>query len=53
MATGPLTGGLIFDATGGYALLFVTSFALGLAACLIALTFKPVARPQEPVPAPA
>jgi predicted MFS family arabinose efflux permease len=53
MATGPLTGGLIFDATGGYALLFVMSFALGLAACLIALTFKPVARPQEPVPAPA
>lgn len=46
MATGPLTGGLIYDASGGYAWLFVLSAVLGLGAFLIALTFRPFPRPQ-------
>jgi MFS family permease len=41
MATGPLTGGLIFDRFGSYTWLFVGSFAVGLGAFLIALTFRP------------
>lgn len=41
MATGPLTGGLIFDRFGSYSGLFLGSFALGLAAFLVALTFWP------------
>jgi MFS family permease len=47
MATGPLTGGLIYDSLGSYAWLYVGSFGLGIGAFLIALTFRPVptARP--------
>jgi MFS family permease len=41
MATGPVLGGWIFDTTGGYGGLYVTSFALGLGAFLIAMTFRP------------
>jgi MFS family permease len=41
MATGPLAGGMIFDALGSYTWLYVGSFALGLLAFLIALTFRP------------
>ncbi len=41
MATGPLTGGLIFDAFASYGWLFIGSFALGIGAFLIALTFRP------------
>jgi MFS family permease len=41
MATGPVLGGWIFDTTGGYGALYVTSFALGLGAFLIAMTFRP------------
>ena len=52
MATGPVTGGLIYDALGSYSWLFVVSFALGIGAFLIALTFKPY--PKKPaVPEPA
>lgn len=50
MATGPLTGGLIYDASGGYAWLFIGSAAVGIGAFLMALTFRPFARPQ-PTPA--
>jgi MFS family permease len=53
MATGPVLGGWIFDTTGGYGGLYVTSFALGLGAFLIATSFRPfpmkapgTARPQ-------
>ncbi|HYD44755.1 MAG TPA: MFS transporter [Phenylobacterium sp.] len=46
MATGPLTGGLIYDATGGYGWLFALSAALGIGAVLIALTFRPFPKPQ-------
>jgi predicted MFS family arabinose efflux permease len=41
MATGPLAGGMIFDALGSYTWLHVGSFGLGLGAFLIALTFRP------------
>jgi MFS family permease len=41
MATGPLLGGWIFDTTGRYGGLYITSFGMGVGAALIALTFKP------------
>ena len=41
MAIGPLAGGWIFDGTGGYAWLYTGSFAIGLGAVAIALTFRP------------
>jgi MFS family permease len=41
MATGPLAGGLIHDALGGYTWLYVGAWAIGLGAFLIALTFRP------------
>ena len=47
MATGPLAGGMIFDALGSYTWLYVGSFGLGLGAFLIALTFRPVPK-EEP-----
>jgi MFS family permease len=49
MATGPLTGGLLFDRFGSYTWLFVGSFALGIGAFLIALTFRPFANRGAPV----
>jgi MFS family permease len=52
MATGPVTGGLIYDRFGSYSWLFIVSFALGIGAFLIALTFKQFARtPAVPEPA--
>ena len=39
MATGPLTGGLIYDAFASYSWLFIGSFGLGIGALLIALAF--------------
>jgi MFS family permease len=44
MATGPLTGGLIFDAFASYGWLFIGSFGLGIGAFLIAMTFRPFPR---------
>lgn len=41
MATGPVLGGLIFDTTGGYGALYLTSFGLGLGAFGIAMAFRP------------
>jgi MFS family permease len=41
MATGPLTGGLIYDAFGSYGGLYILSFGLGIGAVLIAMTFRP------------
>ena len=41
MATGPLTGGLIYDAFASYGWLFIGSFGLGIGAFLIALAFRP------------
>src|ERR1700754_3766222 len=58
MATGPLAGGLIYDTFASYAWLYIGSFAFGLGAFLIAMTFKPFpkANPNTqaaPVPASA
>ncbi|PSO15304.1 MFS transporter [Bradyrhizobium sp. MOS003] len=52
MATGPLAGGLIYDAFSSYAWLYILSWAMGLGAFLMAMTFKPFAKPQVAV-APA
>ncbi|MEO8244101.1 MAG: MFS transporter [bacterium] len=46
MATGPVLGGWIFDTTGGYGVMYITCFALGLGAFLTATTFRPFARPS-------
>lgn len=46
MSTGPLVGGLIYDNLEGYAWLYIGSWAIGIAAFLIAITFKPFPRPQ-------
>jgi MFS family permease len=54
MATGPLAGGLIYDAFSGYAWLYVGSWAMGLGAFLMMAMFKPFAKPQgEATPAAA
>jgi MFS family permease len=52
MATGPLTGGLIYDAFGSYAWLYIGSFVIGTGAFLIAMTFKPFPK-EEPGPVAA
>jgi MFS family permease len=54
MATGPLAGGLIYDTFASYAWLYIGSWAVGLGAFLIALTFRPFAKVKaEPAPVPA
>ncbi|WP_316174972.1 MULTISPECIES: MFS transporter [unclassified Bradyrhizobium] len=52
MATGPLAGGLIYDAFSSYAWLYIGSWLMGLGAFLIAMTFRPFPK-LEPEPAPA
>jgi MFS family permease len=54
MATGPLAGGLIYDAFASYAWLYIGSWAFGLGAFFIAMTFRPFPKSVvqgEPVPA--
>ncbi len=54
MATGPVAGGLIYDAFASYVWLYIGSWAVGIGAFLIALTFKPFPKPTaQSVPAPA
>jgi MFS family permease len=53
MATGPLAGGLIYDAFASYAWLYIGSWAMGLGAFLIAMTFRPFAAKAQVEPAPA
>src|SRR6266567_3898164 len=54
MATGPLAGGLIYDAFASYAWLYIGSWALGLCAFLMAACFRPFAKAKdEPAPVPA
>ena len=54
MATGPLAGGLIYDTFASYAWLYIGSWAIGLGAFLIALTFRPFAKVKAaPAPVPA
>jgi MFS family permease len=50
MALGPLAGGWIFDASGGYSWLYAGSLAIGLAAAAIALLFPPLPRYPQPEP---
>ena len=52
MAAGPLAGGLIYDTFASYSWLYIGSWAMGIGAFLIALTFKPFAKAQ-PVLVPA
>jgi MFS family permease len=52
MATGPLAGGLLYDAFSTYAWLYVASWGIGLGAFLIAMTFRPFpVERRQPVPA--
>jgi MFS family permease len=54
MATGPLAGGLIYDAFSSYAWLYIGSWAMGLGAFVMAMTFRPFAKRQgEPAPVAA
>jgi MFS family permease len=46
MATGPLAGGLIYDAFSSYAWLYIASWAMGLGAFLMAMNFRPFTKPQ-------
>ena len=41
MALGPVAGGLIYDAFASYTWLYVGSWAMGIGAFLIAMTFRP------------
>jgi MFS family permease len=52
MATGPLAGGLIYDAYASYAWLYLGSWGIGIGAFLIAMTFKPFPK-ERPALAPA
>jgi len=53
MALGPLAGGVVFDTFDVYDWLFIGSFAIGVAAVLVALAFPPIAasRREQPVAA--
>jgi MFS family permease len=47
MATGPVTGGAIYDALGSYSWLYLGSCAVGIGAFLIAMTFRPFPKEQQ------
>jgi MFS family permease len=52
MASGPVAGGLIYDTFASYAWLYIGSWAVGLGAFLIALTFRPFPKAEaEPAAA--
>jgi MFS family permease len=54
MATGPIAGGMIYDTFGSYAGLYVGSWAVGLGAFFIILTFRPFPKDQaQPFAVPA
>ena len=46
MSTGPLAGGLIYDAFASYGWLYIGSWTVGIGAFLIAMTFRPAAKEQ-------
>jgi MFS family permease len=50
MAIGPWTGGWLYDAYGSYFWLYIGSFAIGLGAVAIALTFRPPRDVSLPLP---
>jgi MFS family permease len=41
MSIGPLLGGMIYDRFDSYALMYVGSWGMGLAAMLVLMTFRP------------
>jgi MFS family permease len=56
MATGPVAGGLIYDTFASYAWLYIGSWAVGLGAFFIIMTFRPFPKPvvnAQPQAAPA
>jgi MFS family permease len=54
MATGPIAGGLIYDAFASYAWLYIGAWGLGIGAFLMAMTFRPFPKTQAvPAPSPA
>jgi MFS family permease len=53
MATGPVAGGLIYDTFASYAWLYIGSWAFGLGAFAIALTFRPFPRNEAKTEAQA
>jgi MFS family permease len=53
MSAGPVAGGLIYDSFGSYTWLYVGSWAMGLGAFLIAMTFRPFPKPAASTPAAA
>ena len=48
MALGPLAGGWVFDTFHAYNWLYVGSFAIGIAAVAVALSFPSARRPSQP-----
>ncbi|HEY5800778.1 MAG TPA: MFS transporter [Burkholderiaceae bacterium] len=48
MALGPWAGGLVYDTFHGYTWLHAGSFAIGLAAVAVALSFPSKRRPEQP-----
>jgi MFS family permease len=52
MATGPIAGGLIYDAFASYAWLYIGAWGMGLGAFLMTLSFRPFPRARA-APAPA
>ena len=48
MALGPLAGGWVFDKFHAYNWLYVGSFAIGIAAVAVALSFPSAKRPSQP-----
>ncbi len=53
MSTGPLVGGMIYDHFNGYALMYIASCGMGLAAALILMGFRPFPAKQQGELAPA
>ena len=51
MSTGPLLGGLIYDRFDSYALMYVGSWGMGLAAVLILMMFRPFSARMQLAPA--
>src|SRR5215468_4461841 len=51
MATGPVAGGLIYDTFASYAWLYIGSWAFGLGAFFIIMTFRPFPKPVVNTPA--
>jgi MFS family permease len=48
MALGPLAGGWVFDTFHAYSWLYVGSFAIGIAAVAVALSFPSARQPSQP-----